>query len=288
MRSIAVINQKGGVGKTATAVHLAAALARVGQRTLLVDLDPQAHASLHVGVQLGPQEPSLYDVLCRVTPLAEICRDVGERFTLAPASIDLVGVELELGERDDRERLLAGALEAYRRAFDFCIVDCPPSLGLLTVNALAAVREILLPLQAHFLALQGLGRLFDTVSLARRALNPELRVSGVVICLYEKNARLTQEVIDDVSRFLAAAGPADPWWGARVLDTRIRRNIKLAECPSFGQTVFDYAPASHGTEDYLALAREVLALSPPAAAAAGVSAAAVATPAGGAWDAAPP
>jgi len=255
MRSIAVINQKGGVGKTTTAVNLSAALAREGQRVLLLDLDPQAHATLHLGIELGSDGPSVYDVITRGVPLAETARRISERLVVVPAHIDLVSAEIELAGRAERETVLARALRPFQVEFDFCVVDCAPSLGLLTVNALAAVEEVVIPLQPHFLALQGLGRLLNTVALVRARVNPALRVSGVVLCLYEAGTRLAQEVRDDVVRFLASADAADPWHGARVLASSVRRNIKLAECPSFGQTIFDYAPHSHGAEDYLALAR---------------------------------
>ena len=257
MRSIAIINQKGGVGKTTTAVHVAAALARAGQRVLLIDLDPQSHASLHFGVQLGPNEPGVYDVLLRDVPPSRAFHNVNEHLVLLPGGIDLVGAELELRERAGREHVLANALAPLAKTFGLCLIDCPPSLGLLTVNALVSVDEVIIPLQAHFLALQGLGRLLETVTLVRRALNPRLRVSGVALCMYEKGTRLAQEVLDDVTQFVEAAAPTDAWYGARIFETRIRRNVKLAECPSFGQTVFDYAPGSNGAIDYLALADEV-------------------------------
>lgn len=259
MRSIAIINQKGGVGKTTCAVNLSAALARAGRRVLLIDLDPQSHATLHVGIELTPDEPSVYEALVNGIALKDVARSVGERFVLIPAGVDLVSADIELADRAERETVLARALQPHQAGFDFCIIDCAPSLGLLTVNALAAVGEVIIPLQPHFLALQGLGRLLETVALVRQSLNPALHVSGVVLCMYEKGTRLAQEVHDDVAGFLAGADANAPWYGARVFATTIRRNIKLAECPSFGQTVFDYAPGSHGAEDYAALAQEIAA-----------------------------
>ncbi|MGD8454399.1 MAG: AAA family ATPase [Phycisphaerae bacterium] len=258
MRSIAILNQKGGVGKTTTAVHLAAGLALAGERVLLIDLDPQSHATLHLGVQVDDNEANLADVLLRRAAVAETMRTVTDGLSLLPATIDLVSAELDLREMDNREHVLAEALVPHADWLNYCLIDCPPSLGLLTVNALAAADEVIIPLQAHFLALQGLGRLLETILLVRRGLNPRLRVRGIVLCMFEKGTRLAQEVLDDVTRFLAAAEPADPWYGATVFANRIRRNVKLAECPSFGQTVYDYAPDSNGAEDYLALSQEVL------------------------------
>jgi len=260
MRSIAIINQKGGAGKTTTAVNLSDALAREGRRVLLVDLDPQSHASLHLGVQLGEDEAGVYDVLVGDAAAAEAMRSVNERLALLPAGIDLVGAELELRQRPNWQRVLRDVLAPYREAFDFCIIDCPPSLGQLTLAALVAVEEVIIPLQPHFLALQGLGRLLETVTLVRQDLNPALRVSGVALCMFEKGTRLAQEVLEDIQRFLSAAEPGTAWYGARVFDTRVRRNIKLAECPSYGQTIFAYASGSNGAEDYHALALEVLGL----------------------------
>ncbi len=285
MRSIAVVNQKGGVGKTTTAVNLSAALARSGRRVLLVDLDPQAHATMHLGVELDRQQPSIYDVLVHRRPAAEAARTVEGNLTLIPAHVDLVGAEIELADQLRRETRLASVLGPYLTEFEFCIIDCAPSLGLLAVNALAAVGEVIIPLQPHFLALQGLGRLLETVSLVRARLNPALRVSGVLLCLYEAGTRLAQEVREDVVRFLECAGPDAAWYGARVFATTIRRNIRLAECPSFGQTIFAYAPASHGARDYQALAAEVVAMATDGDAAGGGSpatilAGAVAEPAG--------
>ena len=256
MRSIAILNQKGGVGKTTTAVNLSAALAHAGNPVLLVDLDPQSHASLHLGIELD-DEPSVYDIMVRGVPVGDAACGVADNLVVIPANIDLVGAEIELAGYEQRETVLARAIQPYQAGFDYCIIDCAPSLGLLTVNALATVHEIIIPLQPHFLALQGLGRLLETIALVRQSLNPNLRVSGIVLCMYERATRLAQEVRDDVLRFLENADPEAPWYGARVFSTAIRRNIKLAECPSFGQTVFTYAPDSNGACDYAALAREV-------------------------------
>lgn len=258
MRSIAMINQKGGVGKTTTAVNVAAGLARWGARVLLVDLDPQSHASLYLGVQAAPEEIGAFHLLLDGAAAEKALRPIGDRLALIAAHVDLVAAEAELANRPRRELTLRRALDPIADRFDFIIIDCPPSLGLLTVNALAAVREVMIPLQTHFLALQGLGMLLHTATAVRDMVNPELRITGVILCMYEKGTRLAQEVESDVRQFIAAAAPTDAWHGARVFDTTIRRNIKLAECPSFGKTIFDYAADSHGAEDYGSLARELL------------------------------
>jgi len=264
MRTIAFINQKGGVGKTTSAVNIAAGLARDGRRVLLVDLDPQAHATQHVGVELAPGQRSIYDVLLGDAPLAGILRPVCENLTLAPSHIDLVAAEIELYGRPGRERILCAALQPHREQFDLALIDCGPSLGLLTLNALAAADEVVIPLQAHFLALQGLGRLLETVARVRESINPSLRVGGVLLCMYEPGTRLAHEVADDIRRFLEAAQPGAPWYGAGIFATPVRRNIKLAECPSFGKSIFDYAPRSRGVADYTAVAREIAPLPTPA------------------------
>jgi chromosome partitioning protein len=260
-RRIAVLNQKGGVGKTTTAIHLGAALARLGRRTLLVDLDPQAHLSLGLGV--GPEEnrASIYDVLCAGEPLAAaIHRTRIEGLELVPSHLDLAGAEIELATAIGREYLLRDSLLALlerdtpnriERPIEVVLFDCPPSLGVLTVNALAAATEVLIPLQTHFFALQGMAKLLDVFSLVRKRLNPELRISGILPCLVDPRLRLSQEVLDEVQRH----------FGDVVLTTRIRSNVKLAEAPSHGLTVFEYAPESHGAQDYAALADEVLARS---------------------------
>lgn len=260
MRSIAIMNQKGGVGKTTTAVNLSAALAEAGQRVCLLDLDPQAHATLHLGVEPQPDQPSVYDVLCGKTKLEEVLRPVGERLSVAGSSLDLAGAEVEMAGQPGREMILRQKLRQAPEAFDYVLVDCPPSLGLLTINALAAVTEVLIPLQPHFLALHGLSKLLETIELVQQRLNDQLRLTGVVLCMYDTATRLAVEVSQDVESFFNGAGDRPAGWAAaRVFAARIRRNIRLAEAPSFGQSIFQYAASSNGAEDYRQLAAELLA-----------------------------
>jgi chromosome partitioning protein len=263
MRRIAVINQKGGVGKTTTTVNLAAALAQAGQRVCLLDLDPQAHASTHLGVEPDGTLPSLYDVLVSNKPLSEIRRPAGENLWVAPSDINLAAAEVELAGIVGREVILREALAQDAEPFDFVLMDCGPSLGVLTLNALAAAGEVFIPLQPHFLALHGLSKLLETTALVGRRINPGLKVGGIVICLYEASTKLAQEVVTDLKGFLERSrGSGVPWAGARVFETKIRRNIKLAECPSFGKSIFGYAPKSPGALDYLELANEVMEAAP--------------------------
>lgn len=266
MRSIAIMNQKGGVGKTTTAVNLSAALAAEGRRICLLDLDPQAHASLHLGVALADREPSIYDVLTGDAKIADVRRVVGENLSLIPSHLDLAAAELELAGEVGREVILRDRLAADESDFDFLLVDCPPSLGVLTLNALTAVNEVYLPLQPHFLALHGLSKLLHTIEVVTQRLNPELKLSGVVLCMYDSGTRLAAEVSSDVRDFFKQQAAAKrSWANSRTCETRIRRNIRLAEAPSFGQSIFDYAPQSHGADDYRQLAHEVLASPVPIA-----------------------
>jgi len=259
MRSIAVINQKGGVGKTTTAVNLGAALADSGQRVCLVDLDPQAHATLHLGVAPGRDDRSVYDVLVGDLPLSAVRRQISDQLTLVPSHIDLAAAEVELTGVVGREMILRDRLVADHEPYDYLLIDCPPSLGVLTLNALTAVDEVLIPLQPHFLALHGLSKLLETIDLVARRLNPRLRLGGVVMCMFESQTRLAAEVTRDVEEFFAASRAAKkPWGNAQTFKTRIRRNIRLAEAPSFGQSIFQYAHDSNGAEDYRQLAAEVL------------------------------
>jgi chromosome partitioning protein len=283
MRSIAVANQKGGVGKTTTSVNLAVALARAGRRVCLIDLDPQAHATLHAGVAPGAHPVSAYELLVAGQPLAAALVPASENLWVVPSHIDLSAVELALAGRSGRESILKQRLDADPRCvrpavdsggdsggtsdagdgpFDFLLIDCPPSLGLLSLNAMAAVDEVLLPLQPHFLALHGLSKLLETIELVAERVNPRLGLLGVVLCMYEAGTRLAAEVGRDVESFFTSGLPSGAarhpsWASARLFHTRIRRNIRLAEAPSFGQSIFDYAPDSHGAADYAALAAEI-------------------------------
>lgn len=258
MRKIAIINQKGGVGKTTTAVNLAAALAATSVRVQVIDLDPQAHATLHLGIEPGREAGSMYDVMTGDASLAEVRRQVQENLWLAGSHIDLAAAEVELAGVVGRELILRDKLEQDGEAFDFLFIDCPPSLGVLTLNALAAVDEVFIPLQPHFLALHGLSKLLETIDLVARRLNPRLRLSGVVLCMFDGSTRLASEVSRDVEEFFEQCRSGRSCWSdAQPFATRIRRNIRLAEAPSFGQSIFDYAPGSNGAEDYRQLASEV-------------------------------
>jgi chromosome partitioning protein len=264
MRRIAVINQKGGVGKTTTAVNLGAALARAGKRVCILDLDPQAHATTHLGIEPDGKSPSMYDVLIDSMPLAQVRRQVEDNLWVAASDINLAAAEVELAGVVGREVILRDQLDADDGAFDFVLMDCAPSLGVLTLNALAATREVFIPLQPHFLALHGLGKLLETTTLVAKRLNAHLRVTGIILCLYESNTRLAQEVQRDLEAYLdRSQGVVVPWKDARVFQTRIRRNIKLAESPSFGRSIFEYAPGCNGADDYQALALEVLGEAAP-------------------------
>jgi len=264
VKSIAIINQKGGVGKTTTTANLGAAVADMGRSLCLVDLDPQCHLTLHFGLDDDGDHPNAYDVLIGEAGVADVIRPVGERLRMLPASIDLAAIESQMADQPGREQILRRRLAEAQLADEFLMIDCPPSLGLLTINALAAVDEVIIPLQPHFLALQGMGQLLQTVSLVRQRINPSLTVRGVVLCMFERITRLANEVVADLQSFFAnARGGETPWSQARIFETVVRRNIKLAECPSHGQSIFAYDPACHGAEDYRALAEEFLEMYSP-------------------------
>ena len=263
MRIIALMNQKGGVGKTTTTANLGAALAEMGKKVCLVDLDPQSHLTINYGIDPSSELTSLYQVLMEQGAFLEAVQKINGNIAIVPGSIDLAGAEVELASVLGRETLLKRRIEAAQHDFDFILLDCPPSLGLLTLNALACAAEVIVPMQPHFLALQGVGKLLETVALISRRVNPRLKVSGIVLTMFDSQTKLSAEVVQDLSGFIsAAAGKNVPWSDARIFSTRIRRNIKLAESPSFGQTIFQYGPTSHGASDYRALAQEVVEMSP--------------------------
>lgn len=262
MRTIAVMNQKGGVGKTTTSVNLAAGLAKRGKRVCVADLDPQAHASLHLGIEIAGDTPTIYQAFTGEYPLTRIRRLVGPHLWLLPANIDLAATELELADTPGRELILREAVNqlCQEEHYDYLIMDCPPSLSVLTINALSCADEVMIPLQPHFLALHGLSKLFETTALVTRRLNRKLKVSGIVLCMYETSTRLAADIADDLQAFLSQSDPEAPWSKARIFENRIRRNIKLAEAPSHGLSIFDYSPKCPGAMDYMGLCDEVLSM----------------------------
>jgi chromosome partitioning protein len=263
VRVIAMMNQKGGVGKTTTTVNLAAAIARMGRKVLIVDLDPQAHATLHVAGERedDPDQPTVYDLM--LDPDFEIrdcVRHVDDCLDIVPSETDLAAVETELAGQGDRNQRLMRAIEAGTTDHEFILLDCPPALGLLTLNALAAAQEVIIPMQAHFLALQGVSKLLETVGLVRDQINTRLRVAGVVLCMHDSQTSHSKEVVADLERFFESQrNTATAWSSARVYHPAIRRNIKLAECPSFGQTIFQYALWAPGAMDYKKLGETIVA-----------------------------
>jgi chromosome partitioning protein len=258
MRKIAVLNQKGGVGKTTTVVNIGAALAAMGQRVLVIDLDPQSHLTIHLGLEPEKIDAGAYKVLTQSAKLEEQIMMVRPNLWLLPANIHLVGAESELVSVVGREIILRESLAQAEEDFDYLIIDCAPSLGLLTLNALAAAQEILIPLQPHFLALQGFGKLLQTVDLVNKRINPKLKVKGILLCMFDSRASLPKEVKADIEQFLTnARGTGSAWSDAQVLPVYIRRNIKLAEAPSHGKTIFEYDSSCHGAEDYRKVAEYI-------------------------------
>ncbi|MEU1386917.1 MULTISPECIES: ParA family protein [unclassified Nonomuraea] len=248
-RVIAIANQKGGVGKTTTSVNIAAALSMHGQRVLVVDLDPQGNASTALATEHRGDVPDVYQVLVDDLPMVEIVKQVPEMPNLycAPATIDLAGAEIELVSLVAREARLRRALAAYEAEFDYIVIDCPPSLGLLTVNALVAAEEVMIPIQCEYYALEGLGQLLRNVDLIKAHLNPALRLSTIVLTMYDGRTRLASQVADEVRSH----------FGETVLKTVIPRSVRLSEAPSYGQSVMTYDPGSSGAMAYMDAAREI-------------------------------
>lgn len=261
-RLITVANQKGGVGKTTSTVNLAAAAAQQGARVLVIDLDPQGNASTALGVDHREGVPSIYEVLSGDLPLAEVLQECPEipELLVAPATIDLAGAEIELVSQVAREyrlsraiaTFLAGRTEVGLPEIDLVFLDCPPSLGLLTLNGLVAAREVLLPIQCEYYALEGLSQLLRTIDMVRTHLNPELTVGAILLTMYDGRTRLASQVADEVRTH----------FGAQVLDTVIPRSVRVSEAPSYSQTVVTYDPQSPGALAYREAAAQLISLQP--------------------------
>ncbi len=250
-RVIAIANQKGGVGKTTTAINLGASLAVAEQRTLVVDIDPQGNATSGLGLDPRDDRATVYDVLMGSATATEAATK-GVHFPfldLIPSTRDLVGAEIELVQAEQRETVLRRALVSVREAYDYVLVDCPPSLGLLTLNTLTAADSVLIPIQCEFYALEGLSQLLNTIRLVQRGLNPGLDIEGVLLTMYDRRLNLSRQV----------AAEAREYFGAKVYRAAIPRNVRLAEAPSFGQPIVLYDVLSQGAQAYLALAKELMA-----------------------------
>jgi len=240
---------------------VAGALAAAGQKVVVIDLDPQAHLTIHLGVEPQTIAGGVYEVLTQSADFRGTLMLVRPNLWLLAADINLVGAETELVNVVGREIILREALQPSQDQFDFCLIDCPPSLSVLSLNALAAAQEVLIPLQPHFLALQGFGKLLQTIDLVNKRINPHLKVAGVLLCMHDTRASLSNEVRADIDRFLQSArGSNNAWSHAKILPTFIRRNIKLAEAPSYGQTVLEYDPTCNGAEDYGKVAKFLLGI----------------------------
>lgn len=248
-RIIAIVNQKGGVGKTTTSINLAAALANKGLRVLLIDMDPQGNASTGLGISRRERKHTIYNVLTEGLSVdAAIASTEVKNLSILPSHVDLSAAEIEIGMAEGRTRILRDGLRDAERQFDYVLIDCPPALSLLTINALSAARSVIVPLQCEFFALEGLSQLLQTVEMAKTSINPALAIDGVMLTMFDRRNRLSAQVAEDVRKHL----------GRAVFETIIPRNVRIAEAPSFGQPVVNYAPNSKGSKAYLDLADELL------------------------------
>ncbi|MDZ7660288.1 AAA family ATPase [Fodinibius sp.] len=246
MKTIAFTNQKGGVGKTTSTINVGAGLAQEGFEVLLVDLDPQANLTYSLRLSSNRLENSIYNVLKGDIEANEVIIN-HNGFDIMPSSIDLSGAEMEFANEPAREMLLKNKLNTLSKDYDYILIDCPPNLGLLTLNAFSAVKEIFIVLQSEYLALHGLSKLMDVIQVVKERLNPEIEISGIICTLFDGRKNLNKEVVDHIKDY----------FGDKVFDTIIRDNVALAEAPSHHKTIFEYAPDSHGAKDYKALAQEI-------------------------------
>ncbi len=248
-KKIAIVNQKGGVGKSTTAINLGASLSEQDRKVLIVDVDPQGNATSGLGLEKSDLEYSIYDALINDTPLNKIIKPTGhDNFYILPANIDLAGAEIELVSLMSRESRLKKKIQESNIEFDYIFFDCPPSLGLLTLNALTASDNIIVPIQCEYYALEGLGQLMQTVELVQSNLNPELTLLGVVLTMNDARTNLSSQVIEEVKKY----------FGKDVFETIIPRNVRLSEAPSFGEPIVSYDPSSRGAKAYKDLAKEVI------------------------------